>query len=142
MINPLLPGSRILTPIRVGGVTGMVGYFGPVRRNRDGTEKMHKGIDLLAVEGWPVFAAHAGEVARAGKSESYGWVVYIRDSGMETRYAHLAGPPEVGQGDAVEAGQLIGKVGRSGNVPSNAPTHLHFEVRQDDTAVDPEAYIA
>lgn len=141
LLHPLLGREFTGTPVRAGGATGRVGSFGPTRREADGSVKMHKGIDWLAIEGWPVFAAHAGTVIRAGwenpamHDQGYGLRLYVSSMDVETRYGHLS-KIVVDAGKAVTAGGLIGFVGRTGNVGS-APTHLHFEVRIGGEARDP-----
>lgn len=144
LLNPLLGRSApAVTPIRRGGVTGRVGEFGLTRVSSSGQPKMHKGIDLLCPESWPVFAAHAGTVERAGyenpakPSQGYGLRIWVRsaDGAVATVYAHLS-KLLVSPFDTVEAGQLIGLTGRSGNVGDGTPTHLHFEVHAPDP-VDP-----
>jgi murein DD-endopeptidase MepM/ murein hydrolase activator NlpD len=109
----------------------------------DGSPKMHKGVDLLCIEKWPVFAAHDGKVARAGwenednLKQGYGMRVWIVSLGgeMKTVYAHLS-MILVPLGAIVQAGDLIGLTGRTGNITADVPTHLHFEVHVPD-AVDP-----
>ncbi len=62
--------------------------------------------------------------------KGYGDRVTIRgQDGKLYIYAHLDGQSEPSIGQRVEVGQKIGEVGRSGNVPTDAASHLHFEVR-------------
>jgi murein DD-endopeptidase MepM/ murein hydrolase activator NlpD len=154
--NPLL--GRIapsLTPIRTGGETGLVGSFGPTRRNSDGSVKQHKGLDLLCHVGWFVFACHDGTVSVAGwendndMNQGYGRRVKIESGGgkLRTVYAHLS-EIVVKVGRRVTAGDVIGKAGRTGNVGDRLaiPTHLHFETHigngnDEWTPVDPAAWI-
>lgn len=134
--NPLLGRhAPAITPIRRGGSTGRIGEFGPTRVNADGSPKLHKGIDLLCCEAWPVFAAHSGAVTRAGwenpadPHQGYGQRIWLaaQDGGVKTVYAHLS-KILVTTGQAVQAGDLIGLAGRTGNISGDTPTHLHFEV--------------
>jgi murein DD-endopeptidase MepM/ murein hydrolase activator NlpD len=141
-----------VTPIRTGGSNGLVGSFGPVRRNPDGSVKDHKGIDLLCVVNWPVFAVHGGTVVVAGweneadPSQGYGRRVKIETAmgQLRTVYAHL-GAIKVKKGDKVQQGDIIAVAGRSGNIGDTAiPTHLHFEVHRvidnELVPVDPVAW--
>ncbi len=104
--------------------------------------KLHKGVDLKAKTGTDVLAAGTGIIVKA-KNEyqqgvSYGKYVDIRHSnGMMTRYAML-NAILVEEGQKVKAGTIIGKVGSTGR--STGP-HLHFELRKDGEAVNPEMYI-
>ncbi len=101
--------------------------------------RMHKGVDMGAPQGAPIRAVAPGVVSFAGEKSGYGNVVYVDHAdGMQTRYAHQS-ELAVAEGQLVAAGQLIGFVGSTGL--STVP-HLHFEVRRDGEAVDPEPYLA
>ena len=147
--HPLLGlvAPDITTPVRTGGVTGSVGSFGMTRRRLDGSEKMHKGVDLLAVEGWPVFACTQGVIERAGweapdePGQGYGKRLYLRHGGTVLVCAHLT-VMNVRDGSVVAPGMMIGRVGRTGNVGQHTPTHLHFEVRVNGNPIDPELWLA
>jgi len=79
-------------------------------------------------------ATAAGRVIFAGRSGAYGRMVVIdHGNGFETRYAHLASTT-VRKGERVRRGELIGRVGKSGNATGY---HLHYEVRQNGRPVDP-----
>jgi murein DD-endopeptidase MepM/ murein hydrolase activator NlpD len=106
-----------------------------------GFAHFHTGIDLSVPLGTPVFAAADGVVvlARAmtdasGALVGYGnYVIIQHDAGLKTLYGHLL-TIGVNEGDQVKRGQLIGLVGSTGN--STGP-HTHFEVRIDNSPVDP-----
>jgi murein DD-endopeptidase MepM/ murein hydrolase activator NlpD len=106
-----------------------------------GFAHFHTGIDLSVPLGTPVFAAADGVVVlarsmtdTAGALVGYGNCVIIQhDAGLKTLYGHLL-VIGVKEGDQVKRGQLIGLVGSTGN--STGP-HLHFEVRIDNSPVDP-----
>jgi murein DD-endopeptidase MepM/ murein hydrolase activator NlpD len=103
-----------------------------------GRRKRHKGIDLAAPTGTPVFATADGSIARADRSRSYGLVIYIdHGADLETRYAHLS-KLLVADGQRVKKGDLIGYVGSTGR--STGP-HLHYEVRVAGVAVNPIPYM-
>ncbi len=98
--------------------------------------KLHTGVDIAGsnCNGKPVVAAAAGTVIVAKYSSSYGnYVVIDHGGGITTLYAHSS-KLEVKAGDKVKAGQEIMKVGTTGY--STGP-HLHFEVRENGTYVDP-----
>jgi len=103
-----------------------------------GRRKHHGGIDIAAPEGTPVYATADGFVGRADYSRSYGNVIYLdHGSDLETRYAHLS-DLNVRAGQRVKKGDLIGFVGSTGR--STGP-HLHYEVRVDGVAVNPNPYM-
>jgi hypothetical protein len=98
---------------------------------------VHKGVDMPAPTGTPVFAAGGGVVRKAEKVEGWGNLVVLdHGDGFTTFYAHL---DEIGveTGVKVLVGQLIGKVGNTGQ--STGP-HLHYEVRKNGEHVNPADY--
>ena len=98
----------------------------------------HQGIDIAAPAGTPIYASKAGTVSRAEFSRSYGNVVYIdHGNGVQSRYAHMSAIG-VKKGDQVEGGIQIGRVGNTGRSRGN---HLHFEIRRNNTPVNPESMI-
>jgi len=98
----------------------------------------HEGIDLAAPAGTPVWATADGTVLYAGKDGRYGKTVVIdHGGGFMTRYAHLK-RIEIKKGKRVERGDVIGRVGKSGNASG---THLHYEVLKSGVPVDPRGYL-
>ena len=96
--------------------------------------KFHKGTDFRADRGTPVYAAGTGVVAFAGVKGGYGKVIFLdHGGGVVTRYAHLSSI-DVKVGVAVAGAARIGRVGATGRATG---PHLHFEVRLDGRAVDP-----
>ncbi len=104
----------------------------------EGGHAVHPGLDLAAPPGTTVHAAAAGRVVRAGRDGAYGIMVEVDHGlGLVTRYAHLR-RTLVKPGDEVRAYDPLGILGSTGR--STGP-HLHYEVRIDDRAVDPAAFI-
>lgn len=96
--------------------------------------RMHSGIDLPRPHGAPVRASAPGIIIFAGWSGGYGNMVDIdHGGGVVTRYAHLS-RIAVAKSEVVAAGQQVGRVGSTGR---STGSHLHFEVRVNDRAVDP-----
>jgi len=106
-----------------------------------GFSSHHSGVDLTAPYGSPVRAADAGRVIFAGTYFGYGRMVDLQQAdGIVTRYAHLSTFARgVKPGATVAMGEALGNVGTSGHAYG---PHLHFEVRIDGQAVDPEPYLA
>ena len=106
----------------------------------------HGGVDFPVVTGTPVGASADGVVVISkalknadGSYRSYGeYVVIDHGSGIRTYYCHLS-QRLVSEGQTVKQGQVIGKSGSTGN--STGP-HLHFEVRVNNTRVDPMRYLS
>jgi murein DD-endopeptidase MepM/ murein hydrolase activator NlpD len=102
--------------------------FGP----RGGT--IHNGTDIANSIGTPIFSAMAGDVIDAGPASGFGqWVRVQHEGGVVTVYGHVA-TFTVTTGQQVAAGQQIATMGNEGQ--STGP-HLHFEVHQDGTPIDP-----
>ncbi len=120
-------GLRFEWPV-AGRLTSAYG----MRRGRP-----HDGIDIGAAKGTPIHAAEAGKVVYAGdRLGAYGRVVIVKHVGSwATVYAHNDANL-VEEGDFVEQGDPIARVGRTGN--ASAP-HLHFEIRRSNHPRDPMA---
>ncbi|WP_080845410.1 M23 family metallopeptidase [Cytobacillus gottheilii] len=89
----------------------------------------HKGIDIAAESGAPIYAVDSGTITRSYYSGSYGHVIFIKHgNGTETVYAHLQERLGI-EGSEVEQGEVIGKMGSTGN---SSGVHLHFEVHKNE----------
>jgi murein DD-endopeptidase MepM/ murein hydrolase activator NlpD len=64
-------------------------------------------------------------------------LIHARGTGRNHRYAHLRKPAIVAPGELVRTGQRIGAVGETGNART-VGCHLHFEIRANGQAIDPE----
>lgn len=97
--------------------------------------KVHKGMDMAAHVGEPVYAIADGEVIYAGDGlKGYGNVVILRhDRKTTSLYAHNS-ELKVRQGDQVTKGTLVALLGNTGH--STGP-HVHFEIRDGDAALNP-----
>jgi murein DD-endopeptidase MepM/ murein hydrolase activator NlpD len=108
----------------------------PVLGNGEG--EFHKGIDISAPNGVPIRATGDGVVKSAQMENGYGREVTIdHGHGVETLYGHMSGFA-VMAGQTVVRGQVIGYVGHSGRVTGS---HVHYEVRIRNTAVNPHKYL-
>lgn len=100
--------------------------------------EFHSGIDIPAEIGTAVSAFADGTVLTVGEDAGRGIYVELdHGSGWTTIYAHLSSV-DVTKGQQVAAGEKIAGTGASGRVTG---PHLHFELRQNGTPVDPEQYI-
>jgi len=116
------------------------GHFGA---RRSGGRRKHKGVDLLAPVGTPVVAICRAKVLRTGNHNSgYGkFVELLHWDNSRSLYAHLS-EISVKKGQVVSRGQVIGRVGKTGNAGHRLiKPHLHFEIIMDGKHVDPMEYI-
>ena len=121
-----LSGYRISSP------------FGYRNSPTAGASTYHKGIDLAASQGTPIYAARSGVVTAATYSNSSGYYVSINHGdGYASVYMHMT-RYVVSAGQAVSQGQLIGYVGSTGI--STGP-HLHFGISYNGSYVNPANYI-
>lgn len=103
-----------------------------------GRNEQHKGIDISARTGTPIYAPGKGAVIFSGVENGYGHTVLVQHGGgITTRYAHMS-RRAVTEGQTVQRGDVIGYVGSTGR--SSGP-HLHYEVRLNGVNVDPLRYI-
>ncbi|RYD18746.1 MAG: M23 family metallopeptidase, partial [Lysobacteraceae bacterium] len=101
-----------------------------------GFMRMHKGLDIAAPYGAPIFAALPGRVASAGRNAGYGnFVKLAHVGGLASGYGHMS-RIAVAPGEGVRQGQVIGYVGSTGL--STGP-HLHWEVWRNGQSVDPRS---
>ncbi|MFC4776069.1 murein hydrolase activator EnvC family protein [Paenibacillus sp. GCM10023252] len=131
-------GGKLGIPIK--GKYRVSSSFGMRTNPVSGKYKLHAGMDFAAPQGTTIVAAEAGVVLVSGWNSGYGNVVIIdHGNGMWTLYGHIRnGGLEVSEGETVKRGQKIAEVGSTGN--STGP-HLHFEVRKNETPVNPSGYL-
>ncbi|MFC0203571.1 M23 family metallopeptidase [Novosphingobium soli] len=132
MASVSIPSRNPLTASRMSSSFGMREH--PILGGRRG----HKGVDLAAPVGTPIYATADGTVSRASWFSGYGLFVSLEHGGeMQTRYGHMS-RLNVAEGQRVHKGDIIGFVGSTGN--STGP-HLHYEVRVSGEAVNPIPYM-
>lgn len=128
--------ARVPSLLPVPGLIG--GGFGWRRDPFTGSRQFHRGVDVSAPPGTPVFAPADGIVLAAQRESGYGNVLTIsHGDGMVTRYGHLSGF-KVRPGQGVKRGDTVATVGNTGR--STGP-HLHYEVLLEGRQVDPMAYV-
>lgn len=130
--------SSLVWPLAADGATLLTSGYGHRPHPSDGLVRFHRGIDLRAIGGAPVYAAADGRVVRSESAGSYGWMVEIEHgAGLRSLYAHHR-RNLVRQGEEVRRGQVIALVGATGNATGD---HLHFELRWRDGTVDPRSVL-
>ena len=126
--------GQFIWPLPKGQYT-ITSLFGP--RVLNGVAGFHRGLDMGAPQGTPIFAAADGTVINCGWLGQAGRAIIVRHAGeFETSYYHLS-RINVRAGQTVKQGTVIGLVGSTGNSTGN---HLHFEIRRRKTALDPLSF--
>lgn len=120
----------------------LVKEFGNIQTHNEEAKEnetyIHTGTDYKVDSGADILATKSGEIIYSGYKGSYGNLVIIdHGDGMETYYAHCSELLK-NQGEKVNAGDVIAKIGSTGN--STGP-HLHFEIRINGDPVDPTSYM-
>jgi septal ring factor EnvC (AmiA/AmiB activator) len=117
----------------------LVRKFGRIKDERYGTFTQNDGLDFETALGTGVRAVMKGKVVYADWFRGYGKLMIVdHGSGCTSIYAHL-GDFTARVGERVGEGQTIGLVGDTGYVDAST---LHFEIRQDGVAIDPEPWMA
>ena len=123
-----------LTPVMIWPLKGVITSKFGYRRLRIAGSNFHTGLDIDGVTGDPIKAAVPGEVVFAGRRGGYGKLVIVRaENGNLYYYAHCS-KILVDEGQSVAIGEVIAKVGNTGR---STGSHLHFEIRVNNKAVDP-----
>ena len=126
--------GRMPLPLKKGTYSRISCPFGPRKAPVPGASTFHKGIDMAADTGTPIYASADGTVRYAGSEPGFGLYIKLsHDGGVQTLYGHCS-QLLVKKGEKVKAGQIIALVGNTGR---SSGSHLHFEVRIDGMAVDP-----
>jgi murein DD-endopeptidase MepM/ murein hydrolase activator NlpD len=116
----------------------ITGSFGERIDPFNGEGAFHSGVDISSAYGHPIIAPADGVVTFADFMGGYGKALMLdHGHGISTRYGHLSGFA-VTLGQHIHRGDVIGYVGLSGR--STGP-HLHYEVRINDTPVNPYKYL-
>ncbi len=117
----------------------LLSRFGERQDPFSGEGAFHTGLDISAAMGTPVHAAADGIVYHAEFVNGYGRLVIIdHGNGMRTWYGHLS-RFNVVPGQEIRRGEILAYSGASGRV--TAP-HLHFEVREGGTPVNPYRFLS
>lgn len=125
------PGDAFSWPFPLSSVTS---EYGP----RDG--RMHQGIDFGQPEGTPIPASNTGTVIGNGYGSGTGYYVDLNHgNGIVTRSFHMVVPSDLAIGAVVSKGQMIGRVGNTGN---SFGDHLHWETIVNGVHQNPRDFMA
>lgn len=127
---PVLPvNGEVLNPFSGGEL---------VKSATTGIWQTHNGVDLAASIGDSVVSMAAGTVQSVKNDALWGVCVTIdHGAGLVSRYCGLAADVTVSEGDTITGGTVLGAVGSTAEAESAEPSHLHFEVLQNETYIDP-----
>lgn len=129
-----------INPLNPRNIKRISSSFGKRLHPIDKKYKAHNGIDIASNIGTTVHAAADGVVEKISYSKSgYGKSIEIKHSyGFETKYAHMAIITVLKVGQKVKRGEIVGMVGSTGKSTGN---HLHYEIRKNNSFVDPSYFI-
>jgi len=132
--NPIYPmAGKILQSFSDGEL---------VKSSTTGVWQTHNGIDISGSLGDEVHAMDAGVVKQITQDPLWGIVVVIdHKNGILSRYCGLNTGLTISEGDTVTAGMTIGALGDTAEIEGAMETHLHFEVLQGETYIDPIKYL-
>ncbi|MDF1750888.1 MAG: peptidoglycan DD-metalloendopeptidase family protein [Alphaproteobacteria bacterium] len=134
-LNDLMRCVPLISPVDNYQLTSP---FGQRKDPINGKLAMHSGIDIGGWAGIPVHVTAPGKVIFAGRNAGYGYMVEVdHGCGIKTVYAHLK-RIKVKVGEVLEHRTVIGTLGSTGR--STGP-HVHYEIRVEDTAMDPVGFI-
>lgn len=137
-MEALESGLDGIPQFRPANVAALSSNFGYRRDPITGGGAMHSGMDFKGPLGSPIYSAAVGTIRFTGYKGGYGKVIEIdHGNGLMTRYAHLS-RFAAKVGDTVNAGSLIGAMGSTGR---STGSHLHFEVRINNRAVNPRPFM-
>ncbi len=132
------PAPNSLPPPIPGGCTSSP--FGPRAAHPLRPATFHYGIDFPAQAGTPIHSVAAGKIVAIGRRGAEGLAIDVQHDGFMTRYAHLGmvAIPIVNGQRAVDAGTVIGRVGRTGLTTG---PHVHFELHVAGKPIDPAPFV-
>ncbi len=128
-------------------VTGeIIGAFSNgelVKSETTGVWQTHNGVDIACEAGAEIRAMASGVVASVEEDPLWGVCVTIdHENGMYSRYCGLGTGLSVNEGDQVAGGTVLGTAGGTADIESSMASHLHFEVLQGETYLDPITLIS
>jgi murein DD-endopeptidase MepM/ murein hydrolase activator NlpD len=127
------PPTRLRNPVDGAPARAVVNTWAAPRSGG----RRHEGIDIFAPIDTPVVSTTRGLVTQVGTNSLGGQVVWILGPGLESHYyAHLNRFADIHRGDIINAGDVVGYVGRTGNA-RGTPFHLHYGIYHRGKAQNP-----
>jgi murein DD-endopeptidase MepM/ murein hydrolase activator NlpD len=144
---PATPATPVVPPgtspyLKLFPVAGEHTYFDDYGAPRG--SGVHQGIDIMADRNTPVVAVDDGAISKLSRVETGLGGIYVwlrRADGVQYYYAHLQSVAEgLDVGSRITVGQVLGGVGNTGDA-RRAPTHMHFEIRNEWTPINPYPHL-
>ena len=133
-LSRLPPPTSLAMPVQGVRANQVADTYGAPR----GRDRTHQGVDIFAKRGTPVLSSTRGLVIAVREGGLGGRQVWVLGPAQQRHYyAHLEDwAPGLARGDVVEAGDMLGFVGDSGNA-KGTPPHLHYGAYGESGAYDP-----
>jgi murein DD-endopeptidase MepM/ murein hydrolase activator NlpD len=129
--------ERYQDPTRGAGEHKYPGDYSPNMATDPRHPTGHRGIDLFAPRGTPVYPLGPGKIIKKMTGSKSGKMIIIQDNNdVRSSYMHLDSFGKFNVGDEVGMNDVIGYVGDTGNAKGTSP-HLHFEVRSGGSLINP-----
>ena len=126
--------TLLMTPVDGAKITS--NFMSKRRHPILGYSRAHKGVDMAAPTGTPIYAAGDGVITIKRRDGGYGnWIEVKHNTSYSTRYAHMSRFANVSVGQRVRQRQVIGYVGMTGMATG---PHLHYEVLRNGTQINPK----
>ncbi len=129
-------------PVKDGSISAAFSLEVPVYSQTLGDWRIHDGIDIAAPLGTEVVAVNDGVVESIECNDLYGITVVLKHTdGKKTTYSNLEDSIELEQGQVIEQGNIVGKIGQTAVFEIAEGPHLHFEMSQNGQKIDPAKVI-
>ena len=126
--------TLLMTPVDGAKITS--NFMSKRRHPILGYSRAHKGVDMAAPTGTPIYSAGDGVITVKKRDGGYGnWIEVKHNTNYSTRYAHMSRFANVSVGQRVRQRQVIGYVGMTGMATG---PHLHYEVLRNGTQINPK----
>lgn len=105
--------------------------------------RTHAGVDIAANLDMPITAISDGTLKKVYEDSLFGTTVIVnhKDAGYDSIYCNLKDATTEPIGATIKMGDVLGKVGKSAVSETNEQPHLHFEIKVDDTFLDPKEFV-
>ncbi len=131
-----------IMPVKDATISASFSLEIPVYSQTLGDWRIHDGIDIAAALGTEVVAANDGVVESIECHDLYGITVVLKHTdGKKTTYSNLEDSIELEQGQVIEQGNIVGKIGQTAVFEIAEGPHLHFEMSQNGEKIDPTEII-